>query len=802
MFVSGLKILCGVMICPLSVAGHWVELSVPAPDVDSSANGPTHLVDATGTGIEVAFVSSANNLIYDDTNTRADIFVRNTVTRTTELVDIQPVLDAIDHSLMSRPPDPHCSGYFNAKTTPVAPYTFGQARISENGRWIAAMGTFDTACPFDGSIILVDRDSGAGWHVTQAPHGQHQMGTSTLAGVSNLGEVLFASTANNLVDNDSGLVDTFVFDPVDSSTRRVVWPLAPDDQNQHRYADTSSADGRYWLLRSRNEDPLLPDNLYRYDSLTGASTKLTNRLTSIAADFDNERTLSPTISDDGEIVVFSSNSNQLVNDDSNQSIDTFIYDHSSSRLQRLLAANGEQGSGNTFPLALSGSAEVLYAATSAPNILQGKDGLPVWFSLNLRTRKATSIAGQFKFRRPSTYYRSLATTNDGEQLFATLIPSGQSFDHEQAFALGETRPQLLSLATENEDWSGRANNHSMQPIISQDGRFVVFNTLATNLVQAGRRKGLILLDRHRQRRVHFEARIHQQSGKLASIGAWDLSRDGSTVAIAATIFGNGSSVDRVYLYDTVADELRRFRRLASSRIRLSGDASRLYIDDINWYNIKTREWHWTPASGEEFQVSNDGRSVVFSSLEALVGWDDNELRDIYLYEEGVGVNLLSAGHLAGNNQSIRPQFVGDDRYIVFASAADNLVPGDDNQQFDWFVYDRQRSELKRLIDMSQIQPILQHPPPRSSQSSDWFAFNSGCQTYVSSIASKDIWLLTLEHYPASPNGGCSSDHPSLASDSGHIVTSARRSNLDANQDATPYSGIYLYDPTTIPVSDP
>lgn len=802
MFVSGLKILCGVLICPLSVAGHWVELSIPGPDVDSSANGPTHLVDATGRGIEIAFVSSANNLIYNDTNTRADIFVRNTVTRNTELVDIQPVLDAIDHMKMSRPPDPHCRNIYGTKTTPVAPYTFRRIEISSNGRWVAASGTFDRACPFDSSIILVDRETGASWHVTQAPHGQHQMGTSTLAGVSNLGEVLFSSTANNLVDDDSGLVDTFVFDPVASSTRRVIWPLALDDQNLHRYAETSSPDGRYWLLRSRNEDPLLPDNLYRYDSLTGASTKLTNRLNSMAADFDNEKTRSPTISDDGEFVVFSSNSNQLVNDDSNQSTDTFIYDHSSGQLQRLLAANGEQGNGNTFPLALSGSAEVMYAATSAPNIMESKDGLPVWFSLNLRTGESTSIAGQFKYRRPSSYHRSLATSNDGQQLFATLIPSGQSSDNEQALALGDAQPQLLSLATENEDWSGRANNHSMQPIISQGGRYVLFNTLATNLVQAGRRKGLILLDRSSERRVHFEARLHEQTGMLPLITAWDLSRDGTTVAIAASFYGSGSRVERVYLHDTATDELRRFRRLASSRIKLSGDASRLYIDDINWYDIKTRQWHWTPASGEEFEVSTDGRSVVFSSDESLVAWDDNEVRDVYLYEENVGHSLLSAGHLPGNNKSIRPQFVSNDRYVVFASAADNLVPGDNNQQFDWFVYGRQGSELKRLIDLSQIQPILQHPPPRSSQSSDWFAFNSGCQTYVSSIASKVTWLLTLEHYPASPNGGCSSDHPSLAGDSGHVVISARRSNLDPNQDATPYSGIYLFDPKPLPINAP
>ncbi|MET0498654.1 MAG: malectin domain-containing carbohydrate-binding protein [Steroidobacteraceae bacterium] len=99
-------------------------------------------------------------------------------------------------------------------------------------------------------------------------------------------------------------------------------------------------------------------------------------------------------------------------------------------------------------------------------------------------------------------------------------------------------------------------------------------------------------------------------------------------------------------------------------------------------------------------ISGDGRWVAFtSSADNLVPGDDNAASDVYIRDLNTGdlelVSLNSAG-IRGNAASSTPAISADGRFVVFASVADNLAPGDTNSGLDVFVRDRQFGLTERV----------------------------------------------------------------------------------------------------------
>lgn len=93
-------------------------------------------------------------------------------------------------------------------------------------------------------------------------------------------------------------------------------------------------------------------------------------------------------------------------------------------------------------------------------------------------------------------------------------------------------------------------------------------------------------------------------------------------------------------------------------------------------------------------LSSNGRYVVFeSSSAALVAGDQNIYPDVYLRDMQTGaITLVSAGSEGryssqGNNSSGTPDISADGRWVVFSSTSSNLVPGDNNNERDVFLYD-------------------------------------------------------------------------------------------------------------------
>jgi Tol biopolymer transport system component len=205
--------------------GATERVSVSSGGVDGNAGSFDPALSATGRF--VAFTSSATNLVPGDNNGLADVFVRDRQTGGTRRVSLGPG-------------DAQILGGENT----------GEPAISADGRVVAFASDAtdlvrrDTNGAFD--VFVRDLERGTTRRVSVGQNGAQGDGPSQGPAVSADGRVVaFFSDATNLVPGDNnGLVDVFVRDHLEGTTRRasdVRGDAEADDQSRD---PAVSADGR------------------------------------------------------------------------------------------------------------------------------------------------------------------------------------------------------------------------------------------------------------------------------------------------------------------------------------------------------------------------------------------------------------------------------------------------------------------------------------------------------------------------------------------------------------------------------
>ncbi|MCC0020394.1 MAG: PD40 domain-containing protein [Nitratireductor sp.] len=215
-----------------------------------------------------------------------------------------------------------------------------------------------------------------------------------------------------------------------------------------------------------------------------------------------------------------------------------------------------------------------------------------------------------------------------------------------------------------------ANGASEAPSISADGRYVVYYSLASDLV-AGDTNGfrdIFLYDTVSQTTVLIS---NDASGGPSDDGSFfpSISADGRYVVYHSfatdLVAGDSNGARDIFLYDTVSQTTELISKDASG----------------------------TPSDGDSYtpSISADGRYVVYSSNATdLVAGDTNNRRDIFLYDTvSQTTTLISSDASVGPSDfdSYEPTISRDGRYVVYSSNATNLVAGDTNNRRDIFLYD-------------------------------------------------------------------------------------------------------------------
>ena len=208
-------------------------------------------------------------------------------------------------------------------------------------------------------------------------------------------------------------------------------------------------------------------------------------------------------------------------------------------------------------------------------------------------------------------------------------------------------------------------------------------------------------------------------------------------------------------------------------------------------------------------ISGDGRYVAFvSDASNLVAGDTNRVRDVFVNDRQTGETTrvsVGPGGAEANGDSFAPAISGDGRYVVFSSAASNLVPGDSNGVDDVFLRDRVAGTTTRIsVGQGGTEANGGSYEPTISTDGSVIAYSSDATNLVSGDANnvRDVFVYdratdtTALASVASDGteGDAPSSNPALDAD-GKLVAFASFADDFAINDDNETSDIFLRDRT-------
>jgi Tol biopolymer transport system component len=394
----------------------------------------------------------------------------------------------------------------------------------------------------------------------------------------------------------------------------------------------------------------------------------------------------PSISADGRYVAFISHATNLVSGDTNGEEDVFVNDRMAGTTERVsVSSTGEQGNLSSGAPSISADGRYIAFMGLANNLVSG-DSNGGW-DVFVRDRLAgsterVSVSSSGDQGTSSSYYPSISA--DGRyvafQSYASNLISGDTNGDADIFVrdrqAGTT--ERVSIASNGK----QGNQHSYSPSISGDGRYVAFDSAANTLVMGDSGGWQDVFVRDRQ--AGTTERVSLSSSGVQ--GNWDsfypsISADGRYVA-----FGS-------YASNLISGDTNGFTDVFV-RDRPAGTTERVSVSSSEAQGNGNSDIEYGPS------ISADGRYVAFTSYATnLVAGDTNGTDDVFVRDRQAGTTervSVSSSWAQGNLDSFGSSISADGRYVACMSYASNLVAGDTNGEIDVFV----RSRLLIAVPMA------------------------------------------------------------------------------------------------------
>jgi Tol biopolymer transport system component len=361
------------------------------------------------------------------------------------------------------------------------------------------------------------------------------------------------------------------------------------------------------------------------------------------------------------------------------------------------AAGGLGADGNSRDAAISANGRVVAFQTEAANLggpIDAASNIYVYDRRRQRTelvsRRSKSKGGQ------GADASSFSPTISGNGRFVAfrsnagnLSPAAQGSGNIYVYDRKHDRVELVSRQSEADGGAG-ANDNAEDGVISGNGRFVTFQTIATNL--GGPLVGSVnhyVYDRKRKRVELVSRQSKAAGGKGQDAGYYDdhpasITPDGRFVAwtTSATNLGGpiaAGNVTKIYVYDRRRDRTQ----LVSRRAEADGGGGAL-------------------GGADGASISASGRFVAFNVFGNDLGGPAQAVTNVYVYDrERQRVQLVSRrskadGGAGPPNASSDPSISAGGRFVAFEYFGTQLG-GPVSNVYNVYLYDRKR---KRLVLVS------------------------------------------------------------------------------------------------------
>ena len=397
-----------------------------------------------------------------------------------------------------------------------------------------------------------------------------------------------------------------------------------------------------------------------------ATVPVVNVLTSVNTSSVAGGGTEPVVSKDGRYVAFTSSATDLVTGDTNGVDDVFVRDVVSGTTSRVsVSSGGTQGNGSSSEPSISSNGRYVAFTSSATNLIASDSNSTTKdIYVHDRTNGTTEVVSLNNYGSQTSnggHSERSDITRDGRYIiFESTASNLVSSDNNAVRDIFVRDRKLSTTVRLSESTSGtEANDNSSFPSISCDGAFAVFKSPATNLTSGDTNNGtdLFLVDRVGGRVIYNVT----QSGNGHTGDRPEISCDGSTVTFSSSannlVGSDTNGVIDVFTYDISASA---FQRVSVSSNGTEGDAT-----------------------SSLSSVSSNGNCVVFESNAQNLDGSNAYITDIYLRNISSGTTELVSKRISQNatGNSLKPQISADGKYVVYQSS-DQMLAADTNYDND------------------------------------------------------------------------------------------------------------------------
>ncbi|MGD8353063.1 MAG: hypothetical protein PVJ01_02765 [Pseudomonadota bacterium] len=367
--------------------------------------------------------------------------------------------------------------------------------LSSDGYYVAFYSFATNLVPSDANgqadIFLHDTETGLTSRVSVSTAGTEANNYNGEPAVSGDGRyVVFTSSADNLVPSDTNLdSDVFMHDTVTAMTWRVSVSSAGTEGNAGSFSPDVSTDGRYVSFISFATNMFAEAASYITDAFVRDTVSpLTTHVSvsSAGTPANGVGVFDSAISGNGNVVAFYGGSDNLVPGDNNDVHDMFIHDLGTAMTSRVsVSTMGTEADAASGGQDVSADGHYVVFASSATNLVP--DDTNGYQDVFLRdTQRGITSRVSVSTMGTEGNYPSIepGISADGRYVvfssMASNLVEGDNNSRTDIF-LRDTRERTTTLLTKSAE-GDLSNGDSHGPAISADGRVVVFHSEATNLV--------------------------------------------------------------------------------------------------------------------------------------------------------------------------------------------------------------------------------------------------------------------------------------------------------------------------------